>query len=91
LQIDWGFRVIEPHHDGTPHWHLLLFIGPSQANELVNTLQNYVLQEDGNERGADTRRLKIEEIDRSKSSAATYIANYISKNIDGRGPYTNFV
>ena len=79
----YGFRVVEPHHDGTPHWHLLLFVPPEQKSALRKICRHYLLQIDGNEAGAQKRRFKAEAIDPKKGSAAGYIAKYIAKNVDG--------
>jgi hypothetical protein len=79
----YGFRVVEPHHDGTPHWHLLLFVPPEQAEEMASIIRYYTLREDRDEKGADKQRFKRVKIDPDKGTASGYIAKYISKNIDG--------
>jgi len=79
----YGFRVVEPHHDGTPHWHLLLFMHPEDVKTTREVFQKYALKEDGYERGAKKHRFNATSIDPKKGSAAGYIAKYISKNIDG--------
>jgi hypothetical protein len=81
----FGMRVVEPHHDGTPHWHLLLFIPAGYVDTAVKIFRSYALQEDGSERGAHKHRLKVERIDPAKGSATGYIAKYVAKNIDGVG------
>jgi len=79
----YGFRIAEPQHDGTPHWHLLLFLAAKELLSVRAILREYALAEDGDEPGAALHRVHEVLIDRSKGSAAGYVAKYISKNVDG--------
>lgn len=88
----YGFRVAEPHHDGTPHWHFMLFIQPKQSDELIKIFQRWALQDTPDEPGADKHRLKVEHIRSGinpktgkEYSATGYLIKYICKNIDGYG------
>lgn len=80
----YGFRVAEPHHDATPHWHALLFMPPDEVKETVEILRKYFTKEDRSELGKNTGvRFKAKKMDPRKGSATAYVAKYISKNIDG--------
>lgn len=84
-EIDfYGLRTVEPHHDGTPHWHLMLWVDPAKSEEFLAAFSRYALEEDGNERGAQQYRVKAKKIDPEKGSAVGYIVKYISKNIHGK-------
>jgi hypothetical protein len=81
----FGFRITEPHHDGTPHWHLLLFFAPDVLDAAIGIFRDYAMEVDPDEPGASKYRFDCELIDPSKGSATGYIAKYVSKNIDGAG------
>jgi len=81
----YGFRITEPHHDGTPHWHLLLFLPSEQQSQLDRICRHYLFADSGNEPGALEHRYELVEIDPKKGSATGYIAKYIYKNVDGHG------
>jgi hypothetical protein len=82
----FGLRVAESHHDGTPHWHGLLFSAPEHTSELCEVMEDYATREDADElRGkhGNQPRFKAVDIDPEKGSATGYVVKYISKNIDG--------
>ncbi len=81
----FGFRVAEPHHDGTPHWHMLLFVKKALRERLGETVVSGWLKEFGDEPGAYEKRVTIERIDRRRGSATGYLAKYIAKNLDAAG------
>lgn len=79
--VFFGMRVAEPHHDGCPHWHGLLF--SNRVQEVCEVMREHALRDSGDEAGAKLRRVRFEHIDSAKGSAVGYIAKYIAKNIDG--------
>ncbi|MEQ4541168.1 MAG: replication endonuclease [Billgrantia sp.] len=86
----YGLRVAEPNHDGTPHWHLLVWMKPEHEETVTRTLQEYAEAESPEElfdrRGhKNEARFQAKRIDNSNGrSAAGYVAKYISKNINGQ-------
>lgn len=78
-----GMRVAEPHHDGTPHWHILMYVKAEHKAEVIRLFKLKALELNGDEQGAMKHRCRVEECDKSKGSATAYITKYVSKNIDG--------
>jgi hypothetical protein len=81
--VFYGFRIAEPHHDGTPHWHMVLFATKVAADCLRNVLKGVWLSDYSHEAGAQEHRAKFERINPLKGSATGYLAKYVAKNIDG--------
>ena len=79
-----GLRTAEPHHDGTPHWHLIVYGPAAELRVARQVLRRYALKDEGGEPGARRHRFnyKIAEAGRG---AAAYAAMYVSKNINGEG------
>ena len=41
----YGLRVVEPHHDATPHWHVLMFSPESEARYINSVVRRYLADE----------------------------------------------
>jgi len=79
----YGFRIAEPQHDGTPHWHLLVFHAAGLLEQIKAVIWRYALADSHDEPGAHRHRCDFKPIDWTRGSAAGYIAKYVAKNIDG--------
>lgn len=45
----YGFRVAEPHHDGTPHWHGLFFMPKDQVQKFRQIVAKHAVREEKEE------------------------------------------
>ncbi|EJF1946164.1 replication endonuclease [Salmonella enterica] len=89
----FGLRVSEPHHDGTPHWHGVLFVHEEQEVQLRAILDDYANRAASGSQGNACIRmpgrkscLEIKRIDEGLGSATAYIAKHIGMNLDGCAP-----
>lgn len=71
-----GVRVEEPHRDGCPHWHLLVYVDPAKEATLREIFGRFF----GNETAA-----KVVQIDPAKGTGASYLMKYILPAINANG------
>ena len=77
----FGIRIAEPHHDGTPHWHMLMFMLPEDVESVRRIIRDYTWQEDTHELKSEKdqkARFHAKAIDPEKGNATGYVAKYIS-------------
>jgi hypothetical protein len=75
-----GFRVVEPHHDGTPHWHFILFTKPNHRELASNIIHKYFLKDSASEKGASEHRVTVKDLNQQKKRSLK--GSYILKGID---------
>ncbi len=83
----YGFRVAEPHHDGTVHWHMTLYCSPHRLDDLKLVISQYWLSEYADEEGAKKHRVVFKDRDDNNPAASpsAYLFKYLAKNINGEG------
>jgi len=79
----YGLRVAEPHHDATPHWHMILFYDKKNTGDIVRIITQYFLADSADEKGAKENRVKFVHINPMKGTAAGYVVKYVCKNLGG--------
>lgn len=79
----YGFRFAEPHADGTPHWHCIIFVPYKRANEYRSICRKECFKDSPNEAGASKHRFTCKPLSLKRGSAVGYCSKYIAKNVDG--------
>ncbi|MGN4960518.1 replication endonuclease [Aeromonas veronii] len=79
----YGFRFAEPHADGTPHWHCIIFVPYNRANEYRSICRKECFKDSPNEAGASKHRFTCKPLSLKRGSAVGYCSKYIAKNVDG--------
>ncbi|EHY2213129.1 replication endonuclease, partial [Salmonella enterica] len=86
----FGMHITESHHDGTPHWHGILFVRREQEAILREVFEFYANAENCTSHRPGMQpaqsQLMIKPIDKRKGSATAYITKHICRNIEGCAP-----
>jgi len=79
----YGFRICEPHHDGTPHMHVLLWMPALDRVRVRRIIRGHMWSEYRDEPGMRRRRFNAKIVNPKLGSTVGYVAKYIAKNVDG--------
>ncbi|EHL9942193.1 replication endonuclease [Salmonella enterica subsp. enterica serovar Oranienburg] len=86
----FGMHVTESHHDGTPHWHGILFVRREQEATLRDVFEGYANAENCSAHRSgkppEQSQLMIKPVDKRMGSLTAYITKHICRNLEGCAP-----
>lgn len=81
-----GLRVVEPHRDGTPHWHMVLWMPRDVVGLFRSLLVRYFLTDHApDEPGAAKHRVKVDQLKGGSDGAVGYVIKYVIKHLRASG------
>ncbi|ENM1287378.1 replication endonuclease [Salmonella enterica] len=86
----FGMHITESNHDGTPHWHGIIFVRREQEAILREVFESYANAENCTShrpgKPPAQSQLMIKPINKRLGSATAYITKHICRNIEGCAP-----
>lgn len=89
----FGMHITESHHDGTPHWHGILFVRREQESTLRDVFEMYANAENCSAHRpgkppaqSPQSQIMIKPVDRRTGSPTAYITKHICRNLEGCAP-----
>ena len=76
-------RALEPHEDGTPHFHIIAWIGPKRERELEDIIRRYFEAGQGTGSARQKHGIQIKKVENGTQGAIAYLAMYIGKGTSG--------
>ena len=77
----FGFRVVEPCHDGSPHWHLLIYTSPQKSKFILEFLKERM------EKGYKFKNKKLQcsvQLEPIPNNDVAKVIKYLTKGIEGK-------
>ncbi len=80
IKLSYKLRAIEPHEDGTPHLHAIIFLEKDDIEKAKKQLELIA---------TNPHQMKFVEIDQKKGSAISYIYQYLTMDFMADGDNRN--
>lgn len=74
----YGTRVVEPHHDATPHWHIIMYLNEQDREHVISTFKKYVKKLTG----LDVSKL-VHSVSVKNEAIVHYLMKYIAWSVPG--------
>ncbi|WET39888.1 replication endonuclease [Citrobacter enshiensis] len=75
----YGTRIVEPHHDATPHWHIIVYMPRDYDEKVISVFEKYFSDESDS---LSENRMLSHEIVRNEA-ALHYLMKYMVSSIPG--------
>lgn len=74
----YGTRVVEPHHDATPHWHIIMYLNEQDRERVIATFNKYAKKITG----LDVNKL-VHTVSVKNEAIIHYLMKYMASSLPG--------